>query len=154
MTLKQWVLAGVLLIPLLASAGGVNFNSPQPAQAENALGQSQLLTIRDPFTPSGLMFEQAGSYSNIGSDAFGFRPGDIPDFEVPEMRLKGFVTAPDSGEALALLQIGGKGVFMVREGDEINIDPRRPASAIRISEINRLSVTIETGTLGRIRVLR
>lgn len=154
MTLKQWALSGIWLMPVMVSAGGVNFNNQQTPQGEPELGESQKLTIRDPFTPSGLMYEQAGNYSNIGSDAFGFRPGDIPDFEVPQMRLKGFVTSQKNGEVLALLEITGRGVFMVREGDEINVDPRSPASAIRISEINRLSVTIETGTLGRIRVLR
>ncbi|MED5510116.1 MAG: hypothetical protein VX841_07450 [Pseudomonadota bacterium] len=111
--------------------------------------------IRDPFTPSVLMYEQAGAVANIDADAFGFRPApDDVDIKIPQMRLRGFVTPEDAREQLALLEITGKGVFMVREGDEINIDPRQPANAIRISEISRLSITIETGTLGRIRVLR
>lgn len=111
--------------------------------------------IRDPFTPSVLMYEQAGAVANIDADAFGFRPTpDDVDIKIPQMRLKGFVTPEGAQEQLALLEITGKGVFMVREGDEINIDPRQPANAVRISEISRLSVTIETGTLGRIRVLR
>lgn len=111
--------------------------------------------IRDPFTPSVLMYEQAGKVANIDSDAFGFRPApEDVDIKIPQMRLRGFVTPEGSQEQLALLEISGKGVYMVREGDEINIDPRQPANAIRISEISRLSITIETGTLGRIRVLR
>lgn len=118
------------------------------------LGESSQVFIRDPFTPSPLMYQQAGTLSNIGSDAFGFLPSEIPDFVIPLMRVKGFLTDKESGDMLALLEITGRGVFMVREGDEINIDPRQPASAIRISDINRLSVTVETGTLGRIRVLR
>ncbi|MBD3634588.1 MAG: hypothetical protein HUJ23_06755 [Methylophaga sp.] len=111
--------------------------------------------IRDPFSPSRLMYEQAGTISNIDSDAFGFRPApEDVDIKIPQMRLRGFVTPEGAKEQLALLEITGKGVYMVREGDEINIDPRQPANAIRISEISRLSITIETGTLGRIRVLR
>ncbi len=111
--------------------------------------------IRDPFTPSALMYEQAGTVANIDSEAFGFRPAlDDVDIKIPQMRLRGFVTPEGAQEQLALLEITGSGVYMVREGDEINIDPRQPANAIRISEISRLSVTIETGTLGRIRVLR
>lgn len=111
--------------------------------------------IRDPFTPSALMYEQAGTAANIDSEAFGFRPTlDDADIKIPQMRLRGFVTPEGAQEQLALLEITGSGVYMVREGDEINIDPRQPANAIRISEISRLSVTIETGTLGRIRVLR
>ncbi|MCX4189167.1 hypothetical protein [Methylophaga sp. OBS3] len=118
------------------------------------LGESSQVSIRDPFTPSALMYEQAGTLSNIGSDAFGFMPGDVPDTKVPTMRLKGLIKEKDTGEQIALLEVTGRGVYMVREGDEINIDPSKPASAIRISDITRLSVTIETGTLGRIRVLR
>lgn len=111
--------------------------------------------IRDPFSPSRLMYEQAGALSNADSDLFGFRPStEDADINIPQMRLRGFITPEGSQEELALLEIKGSGVYMVREGDEINIDPRQPANAIRISEISRLSVTIETGTLGRIRVLR
>ena len=141
--LKQTTLAGLLIIAV-----------PAFGYESIGLGESSEVFIRDPFTPSPLMYEQAGTLSNIGSDAFGFLPGDMPEINVPTMRLKGFVTDKDTGGMLALLEIAGRGVYMVREGDEINIDPRQPASAIRISDINRLSVTIETGTLGRIRVLR
>ena len=141
--LKQTTLAGLFIIAM-----------PAFGYESIGLGESSEVFIRDPFTPSPLMYEQAGTLSNIGSDAFGFLPGDIPDFQIPKMRLKGLITQKETGEQLALLEIVGSGVFMVREGDEINIDPRQPASAIRISDITRLSVTIETGTLGRIRVLR
>lgn len=111
--------------------------------------------IRDPFSPSRLMYEQAGAVTNLDTDVFGFRPAaENADITIPKMRLRGFITPEGEQEELALLEITGSGVYMVREGDEINIDPRQPANAIRISEISRLSVTIETGTLGRIRVLR
>lgn len=121
--------------------------------ANDNVGNSDVI-IRDPFTPSPLMYQQAGTTTNINADAFGFRPAENPDFKIPTMHLRGFVTESGTEEKLALLEISGSGVYMVREGDEINIDPRQPASAIRISDITRLSVTIETGTLGRIRVLR
>lgn len=121
--------------------------------ANDNVGNSEVI-IRDPFTPSPLMYQQAGTTTNINADAFGFRPAENPDFKIPTMHLRGFVTESGTEEKLALLEISGNGIYMVREGDEINIDPRQPASAIRISEISRLSVTIETGTLGRIRVLR
>ncbi|WP_292437575.1 hypothetical protein [Methylophaga sp.] len=129
-----------------------------PPLAANELSEGanpERTFIRDPFTPSVLMYEQAGTVANIDADAFGFRPAsDDVDIKIPKMRLRGFVTPEGAQEQLALLEITGSGVFMVREGDEINIDPRQPANAIRISEISRLSITIETGTLGRIRVLR
>lgn len=127
---------------------------PVTANGNDVTNDGGDVFIRDPFTPSRMMYEQAGTRSNIDSELFGFRPSDNPDIKIPKMRLRGFVTPEGTEEMLALLEITGSGVFMVREGDEINIDPRQPASAIRIADINRLSVTIETGTLGRIRVLR
>ena len=121
---------------------------------EDAAGENATF-IRDPFSPSRLMYEQAGALSNVDADIFGFQPApENVDIKIPQMRLRGFITPEGAQEQLALLEITGSGVFMVREGDEINIDPRQPANAIRISEISRLSITIETGTLGRIRVLR
>lgn len=132
------------------------FLFPWSSVIANGAGDEQgSVFIRDPFSPSRLMYEQAGTMSNIDMDVFGFRPSaDDADIKIPKMRLRGFITPEGSQEQLALLEIGGNGVFMVRVGDEINIDPTQPANAIRISEISRLSVTIETGTLGRIRVLR
>ena len=132
----------LLMSPLAAAANGER-------EGENDT------FIRDPFSPSRLMYEQAGAMSSDESDIYGFRPStENADIEVPKMRLRGFITPEGTQEQLALLEIEGSGVYMVREGDEINIDPRRPANAVRISEISRLSITIETGTLGRIRVLR
>lgn len=141
-----------ILTSLLAASGLLA--SPVMANGNDVANDTGDVFIRDPFTPSRMMYEQAGTRSNIDSELFGFRPSDNPDIKIPKMRLRGFVTPDGSKEMLALLEITGSGVFMVREGDEINIDPRQPASAIRIADINRLSVTIETGTLGRIRVLR
>jgi len=143
---KRLVYSAMLLSSLLAGQVLANGNAVNKESGE--------VFIRDPFTPSRLMYEQAGTRANIDSEVFGFRPSDNPDIQIPKMRLRGFVTPEGEQEMLALLEISGSGVFMVREGDEINIDPRQPASAIRIADINRLSVTIETGTLGRIRVLR
>lgn len=136
-----------ILILLLVSSFPVLANGEREGESDTF--------IRDPFSPSRLMYEQAGAMSSTESDIYGFRPTtDNADFEIPKMRLRGFITPEGAQEQLALLEIDGSGVYMVKEGDEINIDPRRPANAVRISEISRLSITIETGTLGRIRVLR
>jgi len=109
-------------------------------------------TIRDPFTPSRLMYEVISTQSGVNSGAFGFIPS-LQGGDIPKMKLRGFISK-DKKNPLALLEIKGAGTFMVREGDEINIDPSNPRQAIRISKITRLSVTVETGTLGSIRVLR
>jgi len=140
-------ITSLLAISLLAPWTQLVANEENPAESATF--------IRDPFSPSRLMYEQAGTLSNIDSDVFGFQPApENVEIKIPKMRLRGFITPEGEQEELALLEISGSGVYMVREGDEINIDPRQPANAIRISEISRLSITIETGTLGRIRVLR
>lgn len=106
--------------------------------------------IRDPFTPSRLMFDAAGARS--GNSVYGFVPS-IEGMHIPKMKLRGLIHK-NGNEFIALLEIGDVGTFMVREGDEFNIDPSHPQNAIRIEKITRLSVTVETGMLGSIRVLR
>jgi len=112
---KRLVYSAMLLSSLLAGQVLANGNAVNKESGE--------VFIRDPFTPSRLMYEQAGTRANIDSEVFGFRPSDNPDIQIPKMRLRGFVTPEGEQEMLALLEISGSGVFMVREGDEINIDP-------------------------------
>lgn len=108
--------------------------------------------VRDPFTPSALMYETVGTQSGMANGAYGFVPaGD--GMRIPKMKLRGLLNQ-EEGNFIALLEVVGVGTFMVREGDEFNIDPSQPKNAIRIDKITRLSLTVETGMLGSIRVLR
>ena len=107
--------------------------------------------VRDPFTPSALMYETVGAQTGHANGAFGFVPSR-ESMRIPNMKLRGLLNQED--EFIALLEVVGVGTFMVREGDEFNIDPSQPNNAIRIDKITRLSVTVETGMLGSIRVLR
>ncbi len=135
------------IIPLTGYAVGQNISI---LNQQNSVKPQE---YRDPFTPSGLMFEiRSKQFAATGVDAYGFMrtPNSAA---VPQMRLRGFVTQ-DEKDPVALLEIAGARTFLVREGDEINIDPSRPSNAIRITKITRLSVTVETGTLGSIRVQR
>lgn len=109
--------------------------------------------IRDPFSPSGLMFDVVGTQSGASSTgAYGFMRTPT-NSNLPVMRLRGFIDK-DPNNPIALLEVAGARTYLIREGDEINIDPRVPNSAIRVSKITRLSVTVEVGTLGSIRVQR
>lgn len=152
--MKRHVLFSVtaLLCSTQSWAGGI---TPTIGQNANYMNQALMQPaapslIRDPFSPSQLMFE-ALSNRAVGQGQFGFLPNQGAQ-TIPKMRLKGFI---DKGEnSIALLEIIGSGTYMVREGDEINVDPRQPYNAIRISEINRLSITVESGYLGAIKVLR
>lgn len=126
--------------------------APRTAPAEPAPALSQPLAlspVRDPFSPSTLMYDSASASNNAGN--YGFSPSPTGG-KIPEMKLRGLLS--QNGEFIALLEIKGFGTFMVREGDEFTIDPAQPKNAIRIDKITRLSVTVETGMLGSIRVLR
>ena len=116
-------------------------------------GMNELAPMRDPFTPSQLMYQIRGTELNNYSRLGGFNPNEVVAEDIPDMRLRGFVS-DENEKMLALLEVVGRGVYMVREGDEININPRRPTEAIRITSITRLGVTVETGTIGKIRVLK
>lgn len=107
-------------------------------------------TIRDPFTPSGLMFEVASQSAAINNKGFASAPDNAP---IPRMRLRGFI---DQGKdsPIALLEVAGGRTYLVHEGDDININPSQPNSVIRITKITRQSITVEAGLLGSIRVQR
>ncbi|PPD33597.1 MAG: hypothetical protein CTY19_07340 [Methylomonas sp.] len=108
--------------------------------------------VRDPFTPSALMYETVGKQSGMANSGYGFSP-TIEGGKIPKMKLRGLLNQ-EPGNYIALLEVEGAGTFMVREGDEFNIDPSQPKNAIRVDKITRLSITVETGVLGAIRVLR
>lgn len=139
--MNMYAIIGLIWLSALAAARA----EPAPALPQ-ALALSP---VRDPFSPSTLMYDSASAGNNAGN--YGFFPSQAGG-KIPEMKLRGLLS--QNGEFLALLEIKGFGTFMVREGDEFTIDPAQPKNAIRIDKITRLSVTVETGMLGSIRVLR
>lgn len=140
------VLLFVFAMPLVSWAGGLQGNP-----AFDSFIQPQPRMIRDPFSPSKRMFDAVGQQSGNTAGGFGFMRS--PNASVPKMRLRGFIDL-DNKDPIALLEVGGNRTFIVHEGDEINIDPTQPMSVIRITKITRLSITVETGRLGSIRVQR
>lgn len=111
--------------------------------------------MRDPFSEP-VMSTPDDMQSNLGMSSgfgMGFQRGR-GDFEVPELLFKGFIDRGDEKAPIALLQVGSSKVHLVSEGDQINIDPAQPRNAIRIAKITRLSITVETGMLGTVRVLK
>ena len=117
----------------------------------NRVLRPQLQDIRDPFTPSKLMFDAVGRQPGSTGGSYGFSRSI--NSSVPAMRLRGYIAENDD-DPIALLEVAGSRTFLVHEGDEINIDPSQPLSVIRITAITRQSITVETGLLGSIRVQR
>lgn len=143
-----------LSIIVITSVVSLKVNTAQTSNAMHAQQQYEAThTIRDPFTPSSLMFDAISSQGNAsGAAGYGFMrsPSKV---NLPKMRLRGYVSQEDD-KPVALLEVDGNRTFIIHEGDEINIDPTTPNSAIRITKITRFSVTVEAGMLGSIRVQR
>lgn len=142
------ILIGALLVVPAVNAA----ESLSPETYSNQSGYPTKQWVRDPFTPSVLMYETVGMQSGMVGSAYGFVPS-IESMHIPNMKLRGLLNQEEDN-FVALLEVTGVGTFMVREGDEFNIDPSKPKNAVRISKITRLSVTVETGMLGTIKVLR
>ena len=117
----------------------------------NYRDSSNVISMRDPFNLSTQVGSQRSNGFNFGSS---FLPGK--NSKIPELKLRGVIN-PSSGkpnDLLALLEIDKKEVYMVRVGDEISYDPREPNAAIKIIKINRLTVTVQAGSLGNVLVVR
>lgn len=143
-----------LLIIGIISLAPLKINASQVNNTINAQQQYEAIrSIRDPFTPSSLMFDTMSIKGNTsGADGYGFMRS-ASNANLPKMRLRGYIGKHDD-KPVALLEVDGNRTFIIHEGDEINIDPSVPNSAIRITKITRFSVTVEAGMLGSIRVQR
>jgi len=148
------LLSRLFIIIGLTSLVPLKVNSTQINKRLNAQQQYEAIqSIRDPFTPSSLMFDTMSiKGSASGADGYGFMRS-TSNANLPKMRLRGYIGKSDDNP-VALLEVDGNRTYIIHEGDEINIDPSTPNSAIRITKITRFSVTVEAGMLGSIRVQR
>lgn len=113
--------------------------------------QDVLPTQRDPFSFTQEMI-QARQGEGVSSPT-SFRSGSVAS-RLPTLKLKGVISRDSEQSPLALLEIGGEGVYMVSQGDEISFDPGNPNHVIKVQSIERLSVMVEVGTVGDIMVVR
>lgn len=73
--------------------------------------------------------------------------------EMPKMRLRGHIHGQD-GDEVALLEIEGGSVHIVREGDTVGLHEFGYDSVIRVKQISRLHMVLESGTLGQVFIVR
>lgn len=69
------------------------------------------------------------------------------------MRLRGLLHGAD-GDMVALLQIGDDQVHIVREGDTVGLHEIGIDSVIRVKQISRLHLVIESGSLDHLIIVR
>lgn len=153
---RLFIIVSTSLVPLKINAVQPSLLQTNSLQTKNAMDAQQqyeaIRAIRDPFTPSSLMFDaMLIKGSALGAAGYGFMRSPSKT-NLPKMRLRGY-TSKDN-KPVALLEVDDNRTYLIHEGDEINIDPATPNSAIRITKITRFSVTVEAGMLGSIRVQR
>jgi len=147
-TILVFLTANVSFFSTFSHAGQTNSARPAtPQQAYPATGN-----LRDPFTPSTTMFDAMSFGSASNQNGYGFMRSPA-NSDLPKMRLRGFIEK-EGDDPIALLEVANARTFLVKVGDEINIDPSVPNSAIRVTKISRFSITVEAGMLGSIRVQR
>lgn len=114
--------------------------------------------VRDPFSATNAMYAIANDSiaSNEGGGAYSGFDFKSPGLAVrlPKLSLKGVVYKSSQSDPLALLDVAGYGVYMVRLEDEIGFNPSDPSQVIKIKKINRLNIIVEVGTLGDLIVVR
>lgn len=110
---------------------------------------------RDPFTTSDKMYAEAGMQPSQRSNAYGgFIPGyGIGGQKAPIMRMKGYVTK-DKNKKAALLEIEGAGVYMVTKGDEIGLHAIGLNTVLKILDVGRNGVKVQSGRINQVILVR
>lgn len=120
---------------------------PKPENAHAPLDFSGLAAIpqmrTDPFRISYLMQQKALA----GTQGPRFVP--LRDAQTPSMTLRGLID-----NRLALLEVEGAGVYLVREGDTLSLSRQGQNTVMKIEKIDRLSLMVKMGTLEEVIVVR
>ncbi len=136
-----------------AGAAGNVVLEPQPltgaGTGDSAVEAAGAGEKRDPFATTEYLENQKISPE---PDKRTFRVMDTPG-RLPKMKLKGHLQGADK-ETLALLEIEGGEVHLVREGDTVGLHDLGFSGAIRIRKIDRLHLVIEAGSYGQLIIVR
>jgi hypothetical protein len=126
--------------------------APTPAKTYSADTKFEAFKegLRDPFTATTKMTKQLSITHGVNTN---FQTSTLIQ-TLPKLSLRGIIVQAKDSSPLALLDITGNGVHMVRIGDEISFNASDPKQVLKIQSITRLSVTVEVGTLGDLIVVR
>jgi len=103
---------------------------------------------RDPFAAS----KSLGVESQRQDGGFEFLPSDGTQ-KLPNLKLRGYIGDKDK-DPMALLDVEGRGVFLVRKGDTVGLQISGRHTVIKIKDITNLSIFVEVGTLGQVVIVR
>lgn len=136
----------------LAGAVAAVFFVQTASAADTAFSSGAMQPKRDPFTPSMLMYAAVGQQAAQAPGGYGFIPSAGID-QVPKMRLRGFVN-DDPEKSVALLEVEGAGVYLVRSGDEIGLQAIGRNTVLKIVAIDGQSIKVQTGMINQVIVVR
>ncbi len=139
-------------IPAPLDESGLTVSAAPPSGASRAnplqadlSGQATIPQLRtDPFQISYFMQQKAQAHNQGGVQ---FTP--LQNAQAPTLVMRGIVSG-----GLALLDVEGHGVYLVREGDTLSLNRQGQNTVIKIEKIDRLSLMVKMGTLAEIIVVR
>ena len=111
--------------------------------------------LRDPFTATVDIVNAAKRNGQPGTEQgrfFGSGTGSLE--KLPKLKLRGIILASENSSPLALLEIAGNEVHMVRVGDEISFNSSDPNQVLKVKSISRLNIVVEVGSLGDLVMVR
>ncbi len=133
-------------------------NSTKDVASSDTNSLAFLNGIRDPFSATKKIIDTSNDGASLdGGDAaysgYDFKSPGLA-VKLPKLSLKGVVYKQSESDPLALLDVAGHGVYMVRLEDEIGFNSSDPSQVIKIKKINRLNIIVEVGSLGDLIVVR
>jgi len=134
------------------AVSGQTETTPSPAGQKTEKPNQSGGTARDPFAVSG----ELQAYANSGAIAVSGSPrftAHASPQTLPKMRMRGFLKGKN-GESVALLEVDGGQVHIVRAGDTIGLHGRGSNAGLKIKSIDRLHLVVESGTLGQTIIVR
>ena len=123
----------------------------EPGQATNNAYAHSGEQKRNPFSATTKLMRQTDGPAATSSGPV-FEPQGQSG-TMPKMRLRGRIQGANGG-VVALLEIGGSNVYIVREGDTVGLHEFGLNAVIRIKQISKLDVVIESGSLGQLIIVR
>lgn len=121
------------------------------ATAADSPSSLNIAPQRDPFSASALIYSELGRQSTSGATR-GFIPS-LGMEGVPRMKLKGIINDNPKG-AVALLEVEGAGVFMVRNGDEIGLQAIGRNQVLKVIRVDALRVEVQAGQINQVIIVR
>lgn len=109
---------------------------------------SQKDSGRNPFSDTGLIYKEA-EQQRMGSVSATSR---LPE-GVPNLLLRGYIEGEDRRSA-ALIEIQGAGVYVVHEGDSLNVHSGRQNIQLKVREIRNMNAIVGVGVRGQEIIVR